>query len=478
MIAGRLLRVQHRLAQRGVRLLERLGAVALRAQLAAVAEIARDDEPAGLALDLRSRAARSRPAAPASRASAGEPRSAGARDRPGRGAPRRRSRRCGATRPRSGPRTPARRGRRAPGAGVAARSRSSAGCTAPGRPRRSGPRRGPRGPRRTPDAGRLRNAAFPGASTFRCRALERTRPDLLALNPRAVRRRRLGSVHGGQTMTLVRSAAAALLALALGSGSARAGTLFSDPYGAGAPDVIGNGADFDIRSLEVQTLDPGHARDQRAHELPRRRRHARALHRDGQLVRDGVRRRGRHPDPGRELALGAAARRHGRRPGRHLLRGRRSGGDRHADHARDAPGRQPLSGDRRADGGRGARRGPGRRSARGPGRARQRHRPSRPTSSATCRSRSALGGSELSIQLQVAIGPAFYNDVAGGYSMHFASSTCACDVLDGVYPAARRSPAPLALLGARARWLWLRARRRFADPRCTRLCSRSRAARG
>src|SRR5258705_6065440 len=56
-------------------------------------------------------------------------------------------------------------------------------------------------------------------------------------------------------MTLVRSAAAALLALAL-TGSARAGTLFTDPYGAGAPDVIGNGVDFDIRSLEVQTLDP------------------------------------------------------------------------------------------------------------------------------------------------------------------------------------------------------------------------------
>jgi hypothetical protein len=60
----------------------------------------------------------------------------------------------------------------------------------------------------------------------------------------------------------------------------------------------------------------------------------------------------------------------------------------------------------------------------------------------------SLGGAELSIQLQVAIGPAFYNDVVGGYGIHFASSTCACDVLDGVYPAAAPEPELLALLGA------------------------------
>ena len=68
-----------------------------------------------------------------------------------------------------------------------------------------------------------------------------------------------------------------------------------------------------------------------------------------------------------------------------------------------------------------------------------------------------LGGGELSIQLQVAIGPAFYNDVVGGYSIHFASSTCACDVLDGAYPAAPK-PGVLALLGAASGWLWLRRR--------------------
>ena len=107
-------------------------------------------------------------------------------------------------------------------------------------------------------------------------------------------------------MTLVRFAAAALLALALGSGRlAQAGTLFSDPYGAGAPDVIGNPADFDIRSLEVQTLDPGtlainvrmnyHGGDAalQPFTVPR------------ELLRDGLGGRRRHPDPGRELALGA-----------------------------------------------------------------------------------------------------------------------------------------------------------------------------
>ncbi len=54
----------------------------------------------------------------------------------------------------------------------------------------------------------------------------------------------------------------------------------------------------------------------------------------------------------------------------------------------------------------------------------------------------SLGESEISIHLQVAIGPGFYNDVSGGYSLHFASTTCACDVLSATVP----EPAQLALL--------------------------------
>src|SRR5215468_1889864 len=53
--------------------------------------------------------------------------------------------------------------------------------------------------------------------------------------------------------TLVRTAAA-LLVLTL-AGAGRAGTLFQDPYGTGAPDVIGDPNNFDIRSLEVTTLN-------------------------------------------------------------------------------------------------------------------------------------------------------------------------------------------------------------------------------
>ena len=61
-------------------------------------------------------------------------------------------------------------------------------------------------------------------------------------------------------MKLVRSAAARFglgLGLALSLAAAgRAGTLFRDAYGTGAPDVLGDPDDSDIRSLEVQTLDP------------------------------------------------------------------------------------------------------------------------------------------------------------------------------------------------------------------------------
>ncbi|HTO71445.1 MAG TPA: hypothetical protein VMR31_16410 [Myxococcota bacterium] len=46
----------------------------------------------------------------------------------------------------------------------------------------------------------------------------------------------------------------------------------------------------------------------------------------------------------------------------------------------------------------------------------------------------SLGGPELDIQLAIPIDAAFYADVAGGYRVHFASGTCACDVIDGAVP--------------------------------------------
>lgn len=53
----------------------------------------------------------------------------------------------------------------------------------------------------------------------------------------------------------------------------------------------------------------------------------------------------------------------------------------------------------------------------------------------------SLGGSELSILLQVRIGPDFYGDALGGFDVSFASTTCACDVIAATVP----EPAPFAL---------------------------------
>jgi hypothetical protein len=63
-----------------------------------------------------------------------------------------------------------------------------------------------------------------------------------------------------------------------------------------------------------------------------------------------------------------------------------------------------------------------------------------------------VGGPEIAIQLQIAIGPAFYDDVRAGYRLHFASTTCACDVIDARVAEPSRLAlltAALALLGAR-----------------------------
>ena len=58
----------------------------------------------------------------------------------------------------------------------------------------------------------------------------------------------------------------------------------------------------------------------------------------------------------------------------------------------------------------------------------------------------SLGGPEIAIALSIHVDQAFYGDLAHGYSIHFASTTCACDVLDGSVP----EPAGLGLLGIAA----------------------------
>jgi hypothetical protein len=55
----------------------------------------------------------------------------------------------------------------------------------------------------------------------------------------------------------------------------------------------------------------------------------------------------------------------------------------------------------------------------------------------------SLGGPEIAIALNISTDQAFYNDLSHGYRIHFASTTCACDVLDGAVP----EPAGLGLLG-------------------------------
>lgn len=252
-------------------------------------------------------------------------------------------------------------------------------------------------------------------------------------------------------MTLVRFAAA-LLALALGSGRlAQAGTLFSDPYGGGAPDVIGNPADFDIRSLEVQTLDPAtlainvrmnyHGGDaaMQPFTIPGSSYETVSVGASDILIQGasslwalplagtaggpgGIYYAAGTPVTRGTLLAGSLYKVTGVLTAGEVL-GADPGSDLRADQvvlgnvttfAPDFAGFVPIA--------------------------------------------VPLGGAELSIQLQVAIGPAFYNDVVGGYRIHFASSTCACDVLDGVYPAPE--PGVLALLGAAGGWLWLRRRER------------------
>jgi len=222
---------------------------------------------------------------------------------------------------------------------------------------------------------------------------------------------------------------------------ARAGTVFTDPYGVGSPDVLGSEADFDIRSLEIQQLDATTLKlrlDLNYHGG------------DTTLSQFAV--------PGSSFASAAVG------IGDVLIQGRSSlwaiplsgtgtaGGPGGIGYAVGAPvavgtpatrgtvlpgslyrvtgsldAAQVLGVDSGAD-----------------------FRPSEAVWGAIDNVgpdfigvpvATALGGPEIAIQIRVSIGPAFYDDVSDGYRVHFASTTCACDVIDGVVP----EPAPFAL---------------------------------
>lgn len=259
--------------------------------------------------------------------------------------------------------------------------------------------------------------------------------------------------------------APALLAALLGAGlgwsaaPARAGTVFTDPYGVGAPDVLGSEADFDIRSLEVQQLDP---------TTLRMRLDLNYYGGDTTLSPFAV--------PGSSFASAAVG------IGDVLIQGRSS------------LWAIPLSGTAGGPGGIygyavGAPVAVGTPATRGTLLAGSLYRVTGSLDAAQVLGvdtgadfrpdeavwgaidsfvpdfvgfvpvATALGGPEIAIQVQVAIGSAFYDDVSGGYRVHFASATCACDVIDGVVP----EPAPFAL--ALAVVALTAARARLCSPR-------------
>ena len=248
--------------------------------------------------------------------------------------------------------------------------------------------------------------------------------------------------------------ALALLGALLGAAATRAGTLFSDPYGVGAPDVLGSGANFDIRSLEVLDLGPAVLRINldldyyggdttlSSFAVPGSSFAAVPVGIGDVLIQGrsslwAIPVSGAVAGPGgiygyavgAPVAVGTPATRstflagslyrvNGTLDAAQVL-GVDPAADFRADEAvwgaidtfyPDFVGNAPLA--------------------------------------------YALGGAEIGIQLQVAIGPAFWNDVSGGYRVHFASTTCACDVIDAAVP----EPAPvflalaaLALIAARTR---------------------------
>jgi hypothetical protein len=236
-----------------------------------------------------------------------------------------------------------------------------------------------------------------------------------------------------------------LLASCAWAGSAAAGTVFADPYGAGSPDVLGPGADFDIHSLEVQELSATklqlmvntnyHAVDATlaAFNEPGTSFADVPLSMGDVLIRGqsllwAIPLSGTSSGPGigyyslatGPVIVGTPATRPTVTAGglyqvnRFMTAGEVLGVASAADFRADENVWGEIT-------------------------------QSTPTYSGF----TAVGavGSEVGVFVQIPIGPAFYNDVKDGYSIHFASTTCACDVLDARVP----EPAPLALaLGALA----------------------------
>jgi hypothetical protein len=257
-------------------------------------------------------------------------------------------------------------------------------------------------------------------------------------------------------LTLRGALLASFAALVLGAGGARAGTLLSDPYGAGAPDVLGSLADHDIRSLEVQELSPTklqinlalnyHGGDATlaAFAVPGSSFAAAPVGIGDVLIQGqsylwAIPLSGPAGGPGgpvyyavggpiavgtpitrSPVLAGSLYRVNGALTASQVLG---------VDPAADLRADEPVWGAIEAFG---------------------------PDFSGFFPQVVSLGGSEIGIQLSVGIGPSFYDDVSGGYSIRFASTTCACDVISATVP----EPAPLALvLGA----LGLCLRRRGGD---------------
>lgn len=233
-----------------------------------------------------------------------------------------------------------------------------------------------------------------------------------------------------------------LASVALSSAGARAGTLFTDPFGIGSPDVLGSEADFDIRSLEVQELSPGSLQ-----MMLRLNYHGG----DASLATFTVAGSSFAAVP---LGLGDV-----------LIQGRSSlwavplvstgsgGGPGGIYYAYSMPvavaepiTRAPVfpgslyrvSGSLSAGQVLGVSPGDDLRADEAVWGAIQDVPPDFVGNAPVAY---GVGGSEIAIQLQVAIGSAFYDDVKDGYRVHFASATCACDVIDGAVP----EPPPLSL---------------------------------
>ena len=242
------------------------------------------------------------------------------------------------------------------------------------------------------------------------------------------------------------SAVAISLGLATPGVGARAGTtLFTDPYGVGAPDVLGSTADFDIQSLQL-TLTPSSL----AIEL-------RMNYHDGdttlapfnepgtsfagvQLQVGDVLIQGRSslwaiplipPNAGGIGGIGYAL------PGpvavgEPITRGQVLPGSMYQVTGSLSAGQVlgvGAAADLRADAavwGEGGNLGY-----------------AGPDYSGNYPVVTSLGGPEIAIALDLKVDQAFYDDLAHGYHIHFASTTCACDVLDGAVP----EPAGLALVG-------------------------------